>query len=561
MKKRHLIASFLSLAVIFSGLARGQTTLADLDGSWTIQRFYLPGSVATDGFGNFLPLQGTGPNAQIVYEGDGGFEEISGDITSQGTLSASVTATSIPEELGDQLVADVSLSRNGVLQVLVEDETVRLYPNASQSMLLSMSTFGVSEDGGPEESEVLVVTRNPASPPSAAGLAGTWILAGSYLNDVFNSWEFDSQIPITLNSNGTGSATVPGEGELQFTFTLGLDGKVNINLGEEVEVWNINSGLDVLVRLTSQVSEEFNPENTNPAWGDIEVMNEYDFSLILRQPETLSLEEIVGVWDVFIFTSEVDATVVDPSGGADPDFEPFNNLLSTNTERLRLQVNPEGTFEATSVEAGPGTDILIGELTEGTIQIVEGSPRLSFTADGDPTQVDFLINASKDFMVTFDAETPGQTNEVLDQEIVMAVKREEADLGLWETTPGAAAGSWLNLPWFGNLFLLDTVDEQWIYHFDHGWLYLLGRRVDGFWSWFPDFALLGDPAGSALWTSQSLYPWFLRVNEAATGNNPAPGFSWVYFAKPYYEETGELWFRDIDEETWLRQTPARPPVQ
>lgn len=116
--------------------------------------------------------------------------------------------------------------------------------------------------------------------------------------------------------------------------------------------------------------------------------------------------------------------------------------------------------------------------------------------------------------------------------------------------------SWLRIPWFGNVYLMGAT-SGWVYHQEHGWVFIRGRSLDGFWIYFPGLTTEANPGGVSLWTNQALYPNFLRVNPDVT-NGPLTGFSFVSYARSYFQQTGELWFYDFATSSWIGATPVRP---
>ena len=57
---------------------------------------------------------------------------------------------------------------------------------------------------------------------------------------------------------------------------------------------------------------------------------------------------------------------------------------------------------------------------------------------------------------------------------------EQKALSILATDSVEEQGGWILNPWFGRY---KSFNNGWIYHFDHGWLYLSSDDFDGIWAW------------------------------------------------------------------------------
>ena len=114
--------------------------------------------------------------------------------------------------------------------------------------------------------------------------------------------------------------------------------------------------------------------------------------------------------------------------------------------------------------------------------------------------------------------------------LVISSARMPAAADPWD---GAANGGngWKYLAWFGSF---QDVGSGWIWHAEHGWLYVSGTSPSSLWLWSSRLGWL--------WTSDSVYPFLYRSDTVA----------WLY----YYRNTGNGaggWFYEFGngQTRWL----------
>ncbi len=566
MKQLSIFASILFTAVSFA-LAQ-QTSLEDVDGTWYLNSAFLPGQVyyhPLDGLAEPLtiPLQGLPEDnaLQGYYDAMIGFQH--GPVAVDAATGTAVFTPAVSSDgpTGQGFEVTVSVTEAGQLKVTPPDDApITFVGNEGRNMMVSISRnrFGDGEGGYNYDFDLELLTRVPET-LAVADLAGDWIYQGAFLLDVFNDWEMDPQIPVTVDVSGNGSAEVPGEGTVTFTAaTGGQNGAVTLDFGGETETYYINATKDVMVRFARQTDGDFNPANVPEQWGTISTQYDYSFVVLVRKPDSLTLEDLAGTWIVQSLYTDAKWFATDPYGDPpNPDWEPTGRYDWAGMEKLRVKVNADGMFRATVSTPERDNPGDAGDVIQGTVRIEDNMPVFIFSSGGQTESLQFALNAAKDFMYVFDAETSPSANATIAQDMIFATKKPTGDLTLWEEASGAAEMAWLRLDWFGNIYLTSE-GTGWAYHAEHGWIYVVGRSLDGFWIWFPGVDLDGGEAGTALWTNASLYPYFLRSNPGST--SPVAGFSAVYYARFYFEETGELWFYDFAGEDWFRETPMVPPA-
>jgi len=571
MKIKTFLFAVLPLALGTVGLS-AQTTLSDLAGDWILSNMTLPGEVPTDPLDDRLkiPLQGLPEDAEIGFRPPLlEFEITALNLDEAGIVTETVLESS--EGTGEMFSSTVSIDDAGNLVVLEDgdDEEFTIVFNEGKNLLVSSTSEENFIDQNGDvfyEVEFDLITRIPES-LSPADLAGDWIFQGAFINDLFNDFEFDPMIDISIGSDGTGTASVPDEGDLPFSFTTGVSGEVNLDFEDGFSLdFRINAAKDVMVKIGIDEIEDVNPDNIPPQWGTIEVERDNTIQVVVRKPETLVAADMAGVWNLFILANDVEWFGTDPFSGdgqSNPDFEPFGRLDGTFAEQVRVVVREPSTevpdaapFTATIINPVRDDPETRGEQVRGEIRIVDNKPVLTLNEDGQARQIPFVLNASKDFMISYDAEQPTSDRQILAEDILMAVKKGEADLGIWERTTGAAPRDWLEIPWFGRVFLTDA-GSGWVFHEEHGWVFIRGRSLGGFWLFFPGLSTPESPGGVSLWTNQDLYPNFLRVNPDVT-EGPLAGFSFVHYAQGFHAQTGELWFYDFATSQWHEETPVLP---
>ena len=92
--------------------------------------------------------------------------------------------------------------------------------------------------------------------------------------------------------------------------------------------------------------------------------------------------------------------------------------------------------------------------------------------------------------ISLSAETdPGRMNS------------EEKAVYLLEKDAKQINGGWIQNNWFGTF---KDFGNGWIYHADHGWIYLSADSNNGLWAWFPHRGWV--------WTQENLYPFLYQIN-------------------------------------------------
>jgi subtilase family serine protease len=85
---------------------------------------------------------------------------------------------------------------------------------------------------------------------------------------------------------------------------------------------------------------------------------------------------------------------------------------------------------------------------------------------------------------------------------------------------------WMSSSWFG---VFNVTYYPWIYHAQHGWLYVSGTDPASIWLWTPDTAV---PWTGFLWTSSTVYPWLWSDTQrtwlyySVGSSNPRYFFNW-----------------------------------
>jgi hypothetical protein len=85
---------------------------------------------------------------------------------------------------------------------------------------------------------------------------------------------------------------------------------------------------------------------------------------------------------------------------------------------------------------------------------------------------------------------------------------------------------WMSSSWFGTF---NVNNYPWIYHQQHGWMYVFGTDPTSIWLWTPDTTV---PWTGFLWTSSGVYPWIWSDSQKtwlyydAGSSNPRYFFNW-----------------------------------
>jgi hypothetical protein len=99
--------------------------------------------------------------------------------------------------------------------------------------------------------------------------------------------------------------------------------------------------------------------------------------------------------------------------------------------------------------------------------------------------------------------------------------------------PGAASlgNGWMNSSWFGTF---NVNSYPWIYHQQHGWMYVFGTDPTSIWLWTPDLGFL--------WTSQSVYPWLWSDTQK----------TWLYYS---VGSSNPRYFYNWNAQKWVSVNP------
>jgi hypothetical protein len=73
---------------------------------------------------------------------------------------------------------------------------------------------------------------------------------------------------------------------------------------------------------------------------------------------------------------------------------------------------------------------------------------------------------------------------------------ESSTANLLATSGNELGGGWRTLEWFGSFY---PTNSDWIYHSDHGWIYIVAETMDSIWYW--------HEIHKWCWTNQAIYPW------------------------------------------------------
>ena len=83
-------------------------------------------------------------------------------------------------------------------------------------------------------------------------------------------------------------------------------------------------------------------------------------------------------------------------------------------------------------------------------------------------------------------------------------------------TQGSDIGDgWKYLDWFG-YYCLPTQSSSWVYHYHHGWIYLVENSDNSFWAYMDGHGWV--------WSKQKFFPIVYRIS----------GSGWIYLAKDWY---------------------------
>jgi hypothetical protein len=79
----------------------------------------------------------------------------------------------------------------------------------------------------------------------------------------------------------------------------------------------------------------------------------------------------------------------------------------------------------------------------------------------------------------------------------------------WDQATDMGQG-WLYLSWLG---IFQAASDPWVYHSEHGWMYVLGTRPASLWIWMP--------GPGWCWTGEGTYPYLCRASDGV----------WLWYVK------------------------------
>jgi hypothetical protein len=186
--------------------------------------------------------------------------------------------------------------------------------------------------------------------------------------------------------------------------------------------------------------------------------------------------------------------------------------------------NNQVTLSGRSIQSGvtgSTSNLLVGFLISSSANLdpknpstlkVPGNarPNLAFSATyslGSGTALYFKAFAENEAGSTYGRTLKISKQKENSQELISP---EEKALNMIKNDAVPIAAGWLQSSWFGSF---KEFDGGWIFHADHGWLYLSSDSQNGIWAWSRDRGWV--------WSKKPIYPFLFQNN---TGN-------WLYFLK------------------------------
>ena len=145
-----------------------------------------------------------------------------------------------------------------------------------------------------------------------------------------------------------------------------------------------------------------------------------------------------------------------------------------------------------------------------------------------------LISATNNKMrVEIKAEA-GVATQITDLEIgsIEIGSYPEETTTLWHSEAADTGANWRWFDWLG-YFNINT--DPWVYHMQHGWLYVFPSVTDTGSIYFWDNSMQ-----SVLWTSQSVYPSMYRFSDS----------TWIWYQK---DSSNPRWFNKLATGEWEQQ--------
>ena len=147
---------------------------------------------------------------------------------------------------------------------------------------------------------------------------------------------------------------------------------------------------------------------------------------------------------------------------------------------------------------------------------------------------DVLIFSEADWLVPSDGSLSSYSNDLtqLNDISVPSQTYSYAAVGSWHSGALDLGDNWRYTDWLG-YFNIDT--DPWIYHNEHGWLYVFPSVTDVESVYFWDNSMQ-----SVLWTSETIYPSMYRFSDN----------TWIWYQR---ESNNPRWFNILSTGEWEEQ--------
>ena len=144
---------------------------------------------------------------------------------------------------------------------------------------------------------------------------------------------------------------------------------------------------------------------------------------------------------------------------------------------------------------------------------------------------DVLIFSEADWLVPSDGSLSNYSNDLtqLNDISVPSQTYSYSTDGSWHSNAADIGANWRWFYWLG-YFNIDT--DPWIYHFEHGWLYVFPSVTDVNSIYFWD-----DSMQSVLWTSETTYPSMYRFSDN----------TWIWYL---IDGSNSRWFVNLETGEW-----------
>ena len=144
---------------------------------------------------------------------------------------------------------------------------------------------------------------------------------------------------------------------------------------------------------------------------------------------------------------------------------------------------------------------------------------------------DVLIFSEADWLVPSDGSLSNYSNDLtqLNDISVPSQTYSYSTDGSWHSNAADIGANWRWFYWLG-YFNIDT--DPWIYHYEHGWLYVFPSVTDVNSIYFWD-----DSMQSVLWTSETTYPSMYRFSDN----------TWIWYL---IDGSNSRWFVNLETGEW-----------